>query len=340
MQITIGEIAHQVNGQIQGNASLVITAFEPAGRATQGSITFAENDEFIAQAEASRASAILLSLDSKIQSEKTLIRVKTPRVAYAQLLNIFFQDPVPEPGIHPMTVIEPGAQIDPTASIGAFCRIDKTAIIKAHVIIGDCCQIGPNTTIGENTRLFHRVTIYKNTQIGKRVRIHSGAVIAGDGFGYVLNQGQHLKIPQIGGVIIGDDVEIGANTTIDRGAMDNTQIGSGTKIDNLVMIAHNVQIGPNSIIIAQVGIAGSTQVGAYSVLAGQVGVAGHLKLGNQITVGAKAGVMTDIPDGQTYLGAPAMPHQDAKKIMISWTQLPDALKRLRALERKVNSTEK
>lgn len=235
-----------------------------------------------------------------------------------------------------------GAQVDETAQIGAYTHIGCGARVGAGAIIEDCCQVGENAVVGDNTHIFPRVTLYPRVQIGARVRIHSGTVIGADGFGYVTDKsrGVHVKVPQVGTVIIHDDVEIGANVTIDRGAMDATVIGKGVKIDNLVMIAHNVKVGDGCIIVSQVGVAGSTQIGAYSVLAGQVGVAGHLKIGNQVTVGAKAGVMTDIPDGQTWLGAPAQPHQDAKRIMVSWLALPDALKRLRQVERSLAELKK
>ena len=261
--------------------------------------------------------------------------MKNARIAFAHVMQLFFPEPLFEPGIHPSSVVEPGAEIDPTAHIGAFCKIGKSAIIGKDVVIGDGCQVGEGVQIGEKTRIFPRVTLYPSIKIGKRVRIHSGAVIGSDGFGYVLDQGRHLRVPQIGTVIIHDDVEIGANVTIDRGAMEATEIGRGTKIDNLVMIAHNVKVGENCILVSQVGVAGSTRLGDYVVLAGQVGIAGHLKLGSQVTVGAKAGVMNNIPDGEMWLGTPAMPHKDAKRVMVAWQSMPDALKRLRALERQV-----
>jgi len=183
--------------------------------------------------------------------------------------------------------------------------------------------------------LFPNVTIYQRTQIGKRVRIHAGAVIGSDGFGYVLDGGIHRKVLQIGNVVIGDDVEIGANVTVDRGALGSTVIGKGTKIDNLVQVAHNVQIGEHSIIISQVGIAGSTKIGNYVVLAGQAGLAGHLKIGNQAIVAAQAGVMTDIPDGGKWFGSPAQPDKEFKRQVVALRRLPDLLKKISAWEKKL-----
>ena len=194
--------------------------------------------------------------------------------------------------------------------------------------------MGDDSVLGEETRIFPHVTIYPRSEIGRRVRIHAGAVIGSDGYGYVLDGGFHRKVPQIGQVVIGDDVEIGANVTIDRGALGATRIGRGTKIDNLVQVAHNVVIGEHCLLISQVGIAGSSQLGNYVIVAGQAGVAGHLKIGNQVTVAAQAGVMTDIPDGEKWLGAPAQPDRQMKRQMIAFTHLPDLIRRVSALERK------
>lgn len=335
MNYTVAEVAKRLNAQVEGDASLVLVGFAPAAEAERGFLTFAENEAYLEKADHSHASAILLDGSFRSTTGKTVIRVQHARVAFAHVMQMFFPEPKFTAGIHPSTVVEEGAQVDPTAHIGAFCRIGAGAKIGANVVMGDCCQVGDRVEIGDNTRIFPRVTFYPGVKIGKRARIHSGTVIGADGFGYVLDQGVHVKVPQIGSVIIHDDVEIGANVTIDRGAIDATEIGRGTKIDNLVMIAHNVKIGENCILVSQVGIAGSTELGNYDVLAGQVGIAGHLKLGNQVTIGAKAGVMNNIPDGQIWLGTPAMPHQDAKRVMISWHLMPDALKRLRALEKEV-----
>jgi len=179
------------------------------------------------------------------------------------------------------------------------------------------------------------VTLYPHTQIGRRVRIHAGTVIGSDGFGYVLDAGAHRKIPQVGNVIIGDNVEIGSNVSIDRGALGSTVIGRGTKIDNLVQIAHNVEIGEGSLIISQVGISGSCKFGKYVILAGQSGFAGHLKIGNQVTVASKSGVMDPIPDGETWFGIPAQPTGKAKRMIIAMRQLPDLLKKISAWEKKL-----
>jgi UDP-3-O-[3-hydroxymyristoyl] glucosamine N-acyltransferase len=195
--------------------------------------------------------------------------------------------------------------------------------------------VGDGSQIGADGNLFPNVTIYARTQLGDRVRIHSGTTIGSDGFGYVQDGGIQRKVPQIGNVIVGDDVEIGANVAVDRGALGSTVIGKGTKIDNLVQIAHNVQIGEHCIIVGQAGIAGSTKLGNYVVLAGQVGIGGHLKIGNQVIVAAKAGVMTNIPDGEKWIGTPACPDKEGKRQMIAMKLLPDYLKRVAELEKKL-----
>ena len=211
--------------------------------------------------------------------------------------------------------------------------------IGARTVLQGGNFIGEDSRLGEDVNLFPNVTVYPHTEIGRRVRIHANTVIGSDGFGYVLDGGIHRKVPQIGNVLIGDDVEIGAGVTIDRGALGSTVIGKGTKVDNLVQIAHNVEIGEGSLLISQVGIAGSTKLGDYVVLAGQTGVAGHLKIGNHVTVTAKSGVMHNIPDGEKWFGIPAQPDKQSKRQLIAIQHLPDLLRRVAKLE-KESTTEK
>jgi UDP-3-O-[3-hydroxymyristoyl] glucosamine N-acyltransferase len=238
-------------------------------------------------------------------------------------------------GIHPSAIIEPSAHIDPTAHVGRHCIIGEQARIGARCVLQGGTFVGAGCQLAEDIIVFPNVTLYERTQIGHRVRIHSGAVIGSDGFGYVLDGGVHRKIPQIGFVILHDDVEIGANVTIDRGALGPTVIGKGTKIDNLVQIAHNVIIGENCLVIAQTGIAGSTKLGHYVTLAGQAGLTGHLKIGNRVTVAAQSGVMHDIPDGEKWMGSPALPDRQTKRQFLAVQQLPDLLRRVAELEKKL-----
>jgi UDP-3-O-[3-hydroxymyristoyl] glucosamine N-acyltransferase len=195
--------------------------------------------------------------------------------------------------------------------------------------------VGADCRLGEDVTIFPNVTLYPGTEVGNRVRIHSGTVIGSDGFGYVLDNGVHRKVPQIGNVIICDDVELGANVTVDRGALGPTIVGKGSKIDNLVQIAHNVTVGEHCIIVSQVGVSGSTKLGNYVILGGQVGLAGHLKIGNRVSVAAQSGVMTNIPDGEKWLWTPAQPDRQAKRQMIALQQLPELIRRVKELERQL-----
>src|SRR3984957_4751135 len=315
MSFTAAEIAGHLQGEVLGNGSVVLTGFAPADKARPGDLTFAENDTFFQRADASAASAILVAggFTSRV---KVLIRVPNARIAFAKVLPLFFPDPAFAPGVHPTAVVSASAKIDPTAHIGPYCVIGEKAQIGARSVLQAGDHVGHNSHIGEDVNLFPNVVIYPRTQIGNRVRIHSGTVIGSDGFGYVLDEGAHRKVPQIGSVIIGEDVEIGANVTVDRGALGPTIIGKGTKIDNLVQIAHNVSIGEHSLVVAQVGIAGSSKLGNYVILGGQVGVAGPLKSGDQVTIAAQSGVMHDIKDGAKLLGSPAIPDRQFKRQII------------------------
>jgi UDP-3-O-[3-hydroxymyristoyl] glucosamine N-acyltransferase len=227
------------------------------------------------------------------------------------------------------------AQIDPTAHIGPHCIVGERVKIGPRCALLGGNHLGDDSQLAEDVRLSQNVVVYARSQIGKRVRIHAGTVIGSDGFGYVFDQGQHRKVLQLGNVVIGDDVEIGANAAIDRGALGSTTIGRGTKIDNLVQIAHNVTVGEGCLLVGQVGIAGSTKLGNYVVLAGQVGIAGHLKIGNQVTIAAQSGVMNDIPDGAKWFGSPAGPDKDAKRQIIGIRRLPELLQRVAELEKKL-----
>ncbi len=334
MPFTVAEIAAQVGGDVQGDGATVLTGFAPASAAKAGDLTFAENETYFAAAEQSAASAILVA-DGFASSRKILIRVKNARIAFAKVLPLFFPEPQFAAGIHPSAVVAASAQIDPSAHIGPHCVVEKGARIGARVVLQAGNHIGAHCTLDEDTQLFPNVTLYPRTQLGKSVRIHAGSVIGSDGFGYVFDAGIHRKVPQIGHTIIHDDVEIGANVTIDRGALGATVIGRGTKIDNLVHIAHNVVIGEHCILCGQVGIAGSTKLGNYVTLAGQVGLAGHLKLGDQATVASQSGVMHDIPDGGKWLGSPAQPDRQTKRQWIALQQLPELLRRVAELEKRL-----
>lgn len=334
MPFTAAEIARHVEGEIAGDPSVVLTGFAPAERAQPGDLTFAENPDYFSRAEQSKATAIIVG-SGFVSAQKVLIRVANARVAFAKVLSLFFPEPVFAPGIHSLAVVAPGAQVDPSAHIGPHCVVGDNARIGPRAVLQGGNHIGANCQIGEESNLFPNVVLYPRTEVGKRVRIHSGTVIGSDGFGYVLDNGVHRKVPQVGNVIIRDDVEIGANVTIDRGALGPTIIGKGTKIDNLVQIAHNVVTGEHCLMVAQAGIAGSTKLGNYVVIGGQVGLAGHLKIGNRVAVAAQSGVMHNIPDGEKWFGSPAQPDRQTKRQVIALHQLPGLLKRVSELEKKL-----
>ncbi len=324
-----------MSGEVIGDPATVINRFAPADRAEPGDITFAENESYFIRAEQSAASAIIV--DAPRASRKALITVASARVAFARVLPLFFPEPVFAPGIHPTAVVAPSAAIDPAAHIGPHCVVGENVKIGPRAVLQGGNHIENSCAIGADTHLFPNVTLYARTEIGARVRIHAGSVIGSDGFGYVLDAGVHRKVPQIGNVIIRDDVEIGANVTIDRGALGPTIIGADTKIDNLVQIGHNVVMGEHCLVISQVGIAGSTKLGDHVILAGQAGLAGHLKIGNRVSISAQSGVMTNIPDGEKWLGSPAQPDRQTKRQMIAIQRLPDFLKRVSDLERRLDA---
>lgn len=331
MELTAETIANHLGGQVIGDKSLVLTGFAHATTSKPGDLTFAENASFFAKAEMSEASAILVEQEFESPT-KTLIKVASSRIAFAQVLPLFFPEPKVTPGIHPTASIAESAKIDPTVHIGPHCTIGENCVIGANTVIHSRTSIGPETTLGEDCTIYPGVNIYHRCEIYNRVIIHAGTVIGSDGFGYVFDQGMHRKIPQVGNVIIHDDVEIGASVTIDRGTLGPTVIGKGSKLDNLIQIAHNVQIGEHCIITAQVGIAGSTRVGNYTQIGGQTGIAGHLRIGDKVQITAQSGVMHDIPDGEKWFGSPAQPDRRAKRVLLAIQQLPRLIKRISELE--------
>lgn len=333
MPFIITEIARHLGGEVVGDSSIVLQGFAPADRAQPGDLTFAENEIFLARAEQSAASAIIV--DAPATSRKALICVPSARIAFAKVLPLFFPEPTDAPGVHPTAVVAPTAKVDASAHIGPLCAIGDGASIGPRSVLLAQVFVGPQCVVGEDARLFPHVALYARTTLGNRVHIHAGTVIGSDGFGYVQDGGIHRKVPQIGHVIIHDDVEIGANVTVDRGALGPTVIGKGTKIDNLVQIAHNVNIGEHCIVVSQAGISGSTRLGDYVVIAGQAGLAGHLKIGNRVTVAAQSGVMSSIPDGQKWFGYPAQPDRQMKRQMIAAQQLPELVRRVAELEKRL-----
>jgi UDP-3-O-[3-hydroxymyristoyl] glucosamine N-acyltransferase len=339
VSFTAVQIAERLGGEVVGDISVPLTGFAAAHNAKAGDLTFAEKPAYFAAAEQSAATAILVGsnlANSNLDSKKVLIRVPDARIAMARVLPLFFPPEKFGSGIHPTAIVDSTARVDPTAYIGSHCTIGAGVKIGARSVLLGGNHVGRDCQIGDDCCLYPNVVLYANSQIGHRVAIHAGSVIGSDGYGYVLDHGHHRKMLQVGNVVIHDDVEIGANVAIDRGTLGSTIIGEGTKVDNLIQIAHNVVIGRHCIIMGQAGIAGSTRLGDYCLIAAQAGIAGHLQLGNQAMVGATSPVMRDIPDGGKVLGGlPAVPEKQAKRQMIAVAQLPELLRRVRALEKEV-----
>jgi UDP-3-O-[3-hydroxymyristoyl] glucosamine N-acyltransferase len=338
MKYTAAELAERLGGEVTGDRGTVLQGFAPADRAQPGDLTFAENPSYLQRAEASAASAILVDV-SPPTSSKVLIKVPNARLAYAKALPLFFPEAAPPPGVHPTAVVASSAEIDPSAHVGPLCLIGARARIGPRCILEGQDFVGADCQLGEAVHLFPQVTLYQKTEVGNRVRIHSGTVVGSDGFGYVQDNGAHLKVPQIGTVIIREDVELGANVTVDRGALGPTVIGKGTKVDNLVQIAHNVTLGEHCLIVAQCGIAGSTKLGDYVVMAGQSGVISHVRVGSRVMVGSKAAVLNNVRDGEKVWGIPAVNDRQAKRQAIALQKLPDLIRKVHELEAQLKQLE-
>ena len=311
------QIAELVGGTFEGATDPEITGVAPLDRASADELSFVAHAKYVAYLGQTRAGAIMATESLVPRGSVTLPRIVVGDVhrAVAEVLRHFHPEEGLAPGIHP------------TAVIGSSVRIGDNVRIGAYVVIGDDCEIGADSW------LHPHVTLYSKVRIGERCIVHSGARLGSDGFGYTFVDGKHMKVPQVGGVVVGDDVEIGANTCIDRGSVGPTEIGNGVKIDNLVHIGHNVRIGDLSVIVAQVGISGSTTIGKGVTLAGQAGLQGHITFGDGAVIGGQAGVFSDVPAGATYSGYPARPHREAMRVQGAGFKLPELLKRIRALER-------
>jgi len=335
MQKTLQEISSLVDGKVQGDKDLVIFGISGIKEAREGEITFLANNKYFSLLEKTRASAIIVPLDVA-ETKKNVIRVKNPSLAFAKLASEVLEMQADQPkGIHPTALIAEDAVIGENVSIGPYAVIEKEAKIKDNTVIYSGCFIGLKTEIGENCLIYPNVVIRERISIGNRVVIHSGTVIGSDGFGFAQIDGIHQKIPQVGTVVVEDDVEIGANVTIDRARFDKTFIGQGTKIDNLVQIAHNVVIGKHCLIISQAGISGSTTLEDRVILAGQAGIAGHLTIGENSIVAAKSGVPKSIPANTVVFGYPAKPQAVALRLNAIIQRLPNYVKTIKELEQKV-----
>jgi UDP-3-O-[3-hydroxymyristoyl] glucosamine N-acyltransferase len=339
MKITLKEIAEFVKGELIGDPNITITGISGIKEAKEGDITFLANPKYATLLNTTKASAIITSKDIS-NSSKPLIRTDNPSLAFAKVVNLVVPMETRHPkGIHPTAIISSKAKLRKNVSVGAYTIIEEGVEIGEDTIIYGGCYIGYHTKVGKKCLIYPHVAIRERIEIGNRVIIHSGAVIGSDGFGFATVKGVQEKIPQIGTVVIEDDVEIGANVTIDRARFDKTVIGKGTKIDNLVQIAHNVIIGENCIIVAQAGISGSTTLGKGVILAGQAGLVGHIHIGDGAIVAAQAGVTKSIPPNTKVSGYPAKPHSEAKRVNACIQRLPQLYKRIKYLEEKIKRLE-
>ena len=329
--LTLAEIATAVGGAVQGDPSTRITGVAPLDRAGASDITFLAAKKYVPVLLESAAGALLVTpeLASSAGPCGNRIVVDRPQEALLALLPRFYNTPArPFTGVHPTAVVAADAHLDPDVCVEAFTVIGAGARVAAGCWIGSHVVIGEDAVIGAQSRLYPHVTLYPGVVIGSRCAVHSGTRIGSDGFGYVLHEGAHRKIPHVGGCVIGDDVEIGANCAIDRGSIGQTTIGDGTKIDNLVHVAHNVRIGRLCLLAAQVGIAGSTRIGDGVTFAGQVGVTGHVSVGTRAVLTAQTGVVTDVPDGEVWGGFPSRPHAQAMRGYAALARLPEFMKRV------------
>lgn len=334
---TLSELAAEVQGALEGEGTIRISGVASLHEAAEGEITFLANPKYQTALNKTRASAVILS--PGIPVKIPAIRSRNPYLAFAKVATLLGKGPYRPLGVSPDLVQDEGCRlgrdlsIHPRVVLGRNIRIGDRVTLYPGVVIGD------GSVVEEDSLLYSSVQVREGVHIGKRAIIHCGAVIGSDGFGFAPDGERYFKIPQMGGVRIGDDVEIGANAAIDRGALGDTVIGKGSKIDNLVHIAHNVVIGENCVLAAQVGFAGSTVIGDHVTMAGQVGIAGHLKLGDHVTIGGRSGITKDIPPGRTVSGFPAIDHREWLKAASSFEHLPSIRKALNQLQDRLDRLE-
>jgi UDP-3-O-[3-hydroxymyristoyl] glucosamine N-acyltransferase len=318
LAMTIAELANEIGAEVIGDGSATITSAATLEDAHPGQVSFLANPKYVKQLESTRASAVIVAPSTRVVNTTTLLKANDPYFAFRQaVVKLHGFRTHPHRGVHPK------AHVEPTARVG------EGTIVYPGVYIGH------NARVGRDCILYPNAVIYDDCILGDRVIIHASTAIGADGYGFATHKGEHHKIPQAGNVIIEDDVEIGACCSIERAALGSTLIGKGTKIDQLVVVGHGSKIGPHCLIVAQTGISGSVILGHHVTLAGQTGVAGHLKIGDQATVGAQSGIISDVEDQSTVVGSPAMPVSHARRVYMHFTQLPEIVERLKALEQRI-----
>lgn len=340
-RLTTAAIAVLVGGEVRGDPERVITRIASLERASPEALSFIARPRYLPYLHATAAGAVLVTAEwvDDLPEGCTGILVGDPYSAVQQVLAALYEPPVRAPGIHATAIVPASARLGEAVAIGPYAVIGEGVEIGDRVSIGPHAVIGADCAIGDDVVIHPHVTLYDGTVLGDRVVLHSGVRVGLDGFGYVWKDGNHQKVPQIGGCVIESDVEIGGNTSIDRGSIGDTVVGEGVKIDNLVHVGHNVRIGRNSVVVAQVGIAGSATIGEGVVFGGQAGVSGHLNVGSGARIAAQAGVISDVPDGATYSGYPARPHREALRAQAFAFRGPELLRRLQRLESRIAGEE-
>jgi len=334
---TVDDIAEHIRGKVQGDGTVEIKSLSGIKEAQPGDITFIANAKYFPLVEKTKASAIICPEHFTAEG-KTLIQTENPSLGFAKVVSLFMEEPpVSARGVHPTAMIGQDVVLGKDVSIGPYAVIEREARIGDRTVIGSQCFIGYRASVGQDSLIYPNVSVRERVSLGNRVIVHCGTVIGSDGFGFITIEGRHEKIPQVGTVEVCDDVEIGANVTIDRARFDKTVIGAGTKIDNLVQVAHNVRIGEHCLIVAQVGISGSDIIEDRVILAGQAGLAGHLTIGEGAVVAAQAGVVSSIPPGTMVSGYPAKPHQTVKRINACVQRLPLYIKKISELQKQVEA---
>lgn len=332
--IAASRLAEVVGGSLRGDEDPLLSGAAPLDAARGADVSFLARADYRAEAAGSQAGCIIVGGGEELPG-RTVIVAPDPHRAFALALQHFHPPCRPEPGVDPASSVDPSAEVAPTAHVGPLARVGARARVGDRSVISPGAVVGPGCEIGTDVLLHPGVVLGEGTVLGDRVIVQANAVIGSDGFGFVSGDEGHLKVPHVGRVVVEDDVEIGACTCVDRAVCGETRIGAGTKIDNLVQVAHNVSIGPRTLLVSQAGIAGSTKLGAGCVVAGQSGIAGHLRLGPGARVGAKSAVYEDVGDGQTVTGIPAVPHGAWRRQAAVVKGLPDWSRRLRRVERKL-----
>ena len=342
MKYKASDIAARLGAAVEGDGTVELTGVAGVREALPGEITFVAQPRYAPDVAVTRASVVIVGRDwNKPCPAPALIRAENPEKAFEAVAMIFAPPPVvPVAGIHRSAIVAPDVRMGEQVSIGPYCVIEPGVKLGHRVVISAGCYVGHGVAIGDDTKLYPHVTVREYVQIGSRVIVHNGTVLGSDGFGYAVDgKGIRTKIPQIGIVVIGDDVEIGANVTVDRARFGKTRIGNGVKIDNLVQVAHNVTIGDHAVLVAQVGVAGSSQVGEHAILAGQAGVSGHLTVGAWAVVGAQAGVTKDVPPKTFVSGYPAAPHDKAARLHAHINRLPELKEKVAGIDKRLKQLE-